>query len=292
MTLDPRLNAYRDDLADARLRDVVGAARYVEGRAAWVIAARTAVRAKPERAQAETVTFFHYGEELCVFDISDDSAWCQSLGDGYVGYVEASDIELGPPPTPTHYVATMSCYAYEAPDLRSSVTACLPRHSAVAVAEAGLVTRGTEYIRVDIAGHVPLACLSREPPRSPDIVAAAALYLGVPYLWGGRSWLGIDCSGLVQSAFRDIAITVPRDTDMQRDAIGDAVSITGQADLRPGDLLYLPGHVLIYAGDGGVIHADGASMMVRRDDLAELMRDRGWELQRFTVRRHPLAPGG
>jgi hypothetical protein len=290
MTLDPRLNAYRDDLADARLRAKVATQRFVEGQPGWVIAARTAVRAKsPQRA--ETVTFCHYGEELRIFDLTDDYAWCQSLFDSYVGYVEARDIELGRAPTATHYVATMGCYAYEAPDLRSPVTACLPRHSGVTVVQAGLVTRGTEYARVDIAGHVPLACISEKPPRSPDIVSAAALYLGCPYLWGGRSSLGIDCSGLVQSAFRDLGVTVLRDTDMQRDSIGEAVPVGREAELRRGDLLYMPGHVLIYAGDGTVIHANGASMTVRRDKLREWVSARGLKLRDFTVRRHPLAAG-
>jgi cell wall-associated NlpC family hydrolase len=161
----------------------------------------------------------------------------------------------------------------------------LPRHSPVVVAESGLTTRGTEYARLDTGCCLPLACVSREPPHSPSLVAAASLYLGVPYLWGGRSWFGIDCSGLVQNAFRDIGITVPRDTDMQRDSIGEGVPVGREADLRRGDLLYLPGHVLIYAGDGAVIHADGGSMMVRRDNLAALMRARGWDFAGFVVRR-------
>ena len=117
----------------------------------------------------------------------------------------------------------------------------LPRHGAVAVVETGLVTRGTEYARLDTGGYVPLACLSQEPPRSPDIVAAASLYLGCPYLWGGRSFLGIDCSGLVQAAFRDIGITVLRDTDMQRDTIGEPVPIGRDRSCSRGDLLYIPG---------------------------------------------------
>ena len=128
--------------------------------------------------------------------------------------------------------------------------------------------------------------ISAEPPASPDIVAAAALYLGCPYLWGGRSFLGIDCSGLVQNAFRDLGILVLRDTDMQRDTVGETVAIGGEAGLRPGDLLYVTGHVLIYAGDGAVIHADGGSMMVRRDNMAALMRERGLDWDSFTVRRH------
>lgn len=286
--LDPRVNAYRDDLADARLRGKVTAPRFVAGQPAWVIAGRTAVQAKPPQ-RAQTVTFYHYGEELRVFDTNEHRAWCQSLFDSYVGYVDAWDIQPGPAPDPTHYVATTGCYAYEAPDLRSPITQWLPRHSAVTVVRAGLVTRATEYAEIDIAGHVPLACLSEQPPRSPSLVDAAALYLGCPYLWGGRSWLGLDCSGLVQSAFRDLGVTVPRDTDMQEGAIGERVPIRREDDLRRADLLYLPGHVLIYAGNGAVIHADGATMTVRQDDLAGLMRERGLDFARFVVRRHPAA---
>ena len=288
MILDRRLNAYRDDLADARLRGVVAAPRYVEGRAARVVVGRAPVRRRPE-PQGETDTFFHHGEEVLVFDEAGVHAWCQSRFDGYVGYVEASHIAIGAMPAPTHFVATLGSYCYEAPDLRSIVTDFLPRHSAVVVAETGLVTRGTEYVRLDTGLYLPFACLSATPPRSPDVVTGAALYLGCPYLWGGRSWLGVDCSGLVQSAFRDIGITVLRDTDMQRDTIGDTVAVGDAADFRPGDLLYLPGHVLIHAGDGAVIHADGASMTVRRDGLAGLMRERGLEFSGFVVRRHPAA---
>ncbi len=282
--LDRRLNAYRDDLADARLRGIVAAPRYVEGRAARVVIGRAPVRRRPE-PQAEIDTFYHYGEEVLVFDEAGGYAWCQSLFDGYVGYVEARHIAIGAAPTPTHFVATLGTYAYGVPDLRSPATDFLPRHSPVVVAESGLVTRGTEYVRLDTGISLPRASLSRQMPRSSDIVGAAALYLGCPYLWGGRSWLGIDCSGLVQSAFRDIGVTVLRDTDMQRDSIGDAVSASDDGDLRRGDLLYLPGHVLIYAGDGAVIHADGASMAVRRDGLKEWMRGRGLNLHGFAVRR-------
>jgi len=283
--LDPRLNAYRGNLADERLRAIVAAPRYVAGRAARVVVGRAAVRHRPA-PQSEIDTFYHYGEALLVFDEADGYAWCQSLFDFYVGYVEACDIAIGAAPTATHFVATSGSYVYDAADLRSAVRDFLPRHSAVVVVETGLSTRGTEYAQLDTGSHLPLASLSSHPPRSSDIVEAAALYMGCPYLWGGRSWLGIDCSGLVQSVFRDIAVTVLRDTDIQRDTIGYRVPVGDEADLRRGDLLYLPGHVLIYGGDGAVIHADGASMMVRRDDLARLMRERGLEFVRLIVRRH------
>lgn len=282
--LDPRLNVYRDDLADEQLRGKMAAIRYVVGQPARVIAGRIAVR-EARTPEAETATYYHYGEELRVFDIAGGHAWCQSLFDGYVGYIDARHVALGPAPAPTHFVATTGLYAYEAPDLRSSAADFLPRHAAVAVVGTGLLTRGTEYARLDTGLHVPLACLATTTPGSPDLVTAAALYLGCPYLWGGRSFLGIDCSGLVQSAFRDLGRTVLRDTDMQRDTIGEPVAVRREAELRRGDLIYLPGHVMIYAGDGRVIHADGATMMVRRDNLAELMRARGWDFAGFVVRR-------
>jgi cell wall-associated NlpC family hydrolase len=286
-TLDPRLHAYREDLADAQLRGRVEADGFVEGVAARIVVGRAPVRNAPAPG-AEFLTFYHYGEPVLVFEAAAGFAWCQSLMDDYVGYVAAAEIAMiGSALEPTHFVGTLGAYTYEAPDLRSPVRDFLPRHSPVIAAETGLRTRGTEYARLDTGGFLPLACLASAPPASPDIVAAAALYLGCPYLWGGKSFLGIDCSGLVQNAFRDLGILVLRDTDMQRDTIGEAASARGEADLRRGDLLYIPGHVLIYAGDGAVIHADGASMMVRRDTLARLMRERALDWKSFTVRRQP-----
>jgi NlpC/P60 family/Bacterial dipeptidyl-peptidase Sh3 domain len=289
MTLDPRLHAFRDDLADERLRGQVEAQRFVEGRAARVVAGRAPVRKSPA-ADAELLTFYHYGEPLLVFEAAGGVAWCQSFIDDYVGYVTAEQIAIiGSALEPTHFVANLGAYAYEAADLRSPVVDFLPRHSPVIVVETGLVTRGTEYAQLDTGGFLPLTCLSPEPPGSLDIAAAAALYLGCPYLWGGKSFLGIDCSGLVQNAFRDLGILVLRDTDMQRGTVGQEVPAGAEHDLRPGDLLYMPGHVLIHAGDGAVIHADGETMMVRRDNLAALMRERGLEWSGFTVRRDPAA---
>jgi cell wall-associated NlpC family hydrolase len=284
VTLDPRLNAYRADLADTRLRGQIEAQRYIAGQSARVIAGLAPLRRAPDM-QSETVTFSHYGEGVLVFDEADGFAWCQSLFDRYVGYLDAAQIARGARAAATHFVAALGAYAYAAPDLRAAAREFLPRHSAVVVAESGLVTRGTEYARLDTGLYLPLACLADEPPRSPDLASAAALYLGCPYLWGGRSFLGLDCSGLVQAAFQDLCETVPRDTGMQAAAIGAAAAVSTLADLRRSDLLYLPGHVLIYEGSGMVIHADGASLTVRRDDLAALIAARGWTPTMFTVRR-------
>jgi cell wall-associated NlpC family hydrolase len=288
--LDPRLNAYRDDLADARLRGRVTARRFVDGHPARMVAGRAAVRRSAD-VGAPLDTFYHYGEPILVFEEAGNWAWCQSLDDGYVGYAERQQIALGGAADPTHFVATMGSHLYEQPDMKSPAVDFLPRHSAVIVAEGGILTRGTEYVRLDSGGFLPLGCLSREPPRSPDMTTAAERYLGCPYLWGGKSFFGLDCSGLVQNAFRDLGIMVPRDTDMQRDTIGEAVTIAGEGDLRCGDILYMSGHVLIYAGGGEVIHASDGVMMVRRQLLSEFMAGRGFDFTSFVVRRHPAAAG-
>jgi len=290
MTLDPRLNPYRHDLADARLRGQVAPSRFADGRPARVIIGRAPVRRAPA-ADAPLDTEYRYGEPILVFEDATDWAWCQSLEDGYVGYVKGSETAIGQAAEATHFVATMGSYTYGEPDMKTPSADWLPRHSAVVVTERGIVTRGSEYARLDTGHFVPFGCLSTAPPRSVDLVAAGERYLGSPYFWGGRSFFGLDCSGLVQSAFRDLGITVLRDTDMQRDTIGERVTIGRETELRRGDLLYPAGHVLIYAGEGEVIHASDGTMSVRRQKLAEFMAARGYDLTSFVVRRHPAAAG-
>lgn len=285
MTLDPRLNVVRDDLADIALKGRVAAPRYAEGRPARVVAGLVPVLHEP-RPDAATDTFFHYGEDIRVFDESGAYAWCQSRRDSYVGYVESSALAFGRAPAVTHYIATLGAYRYAEADLRSPVIDFLPRHAPVTVAETGFVCRGTGYVRLDDGGFLPESCIKPEPPRSTDLAAAAALYTNCAYLWGGRSFLGIDCSGLVQEAFRDLGVAVPRDTDMQCERIGTRVVVMKGSDLYRNDLIYIPGHVLIYAGNGIVTHASGAAMMVRTESLTELMRASNLRLADLKVRRH------
>ena len=153
-----------------------------------------------------------------MFDEAGGYAWCQSARDRYVGYVEASSLRLGrsaeTDPLCRH---ARRLSLRRRPICASPVVDFLPRHAPVAVAQSGFDIRGTAYAWLDPAGFLPVSCLSAVPPRSADLTAAASLYLGCPYLWGGRSFLGLDCSGLVQQAFRDLGIAVPRDTDMQRE---------------------------------------------------------------------------
>src|SRR5579862_7650776 len=229
MSLDPRLYAVREDLADITLRARFQAPRYAEGRPARVAVGLLPVRHAPQ-PEAALDTFFHYGEALRVFDEADGYAWCQSARDSYVGYVDAASI-AGEGRKPTHYIASLGAYRYAEADLRSPAIDFLPRHAPVAVAQAGFECRGTTYVWLDGGGFLPERCLSAELPRSPDLAAAASLYLGCPYLWGGRSLLGIDCSGLVQEAFRDLGTAVPRDTDMQCETIGTPVVVLPPADL-------------------------------------------------------------
>jgi cell wall-associated NlpC family hydrolase len=283
-TLDRRLNAIRDDLVDSALRERVKAERYAIGRPARIVAGLVPVQHAPQ-PDAPLDTFFHYGEPVRVFDESDGYAWCQSRRDGYVGYVDASALAFGEGAAPTHYIAALGAYRYAEADLRSPVIDFLPRHAPVTVAQAGFECRGTAYVWLEGGGFMPASCLSVEPPRSPDLTAAAALYMGCPYLWAGRSFLGIDCSGLVLEAFRDLGVAVPRDTDMQREQVGTPVVAMRTSDLYRNDLIYIPGHVMIYAGKETVIHASGEGMSVRQDNLAELMQRWGYGFADLNIRR-------
>jgi cell wall-associated NlpC family hydrolase len=284
MTLDRRLNAVRDDLADIALGRQVSVPRYAEGRPARIVVGLAPVHRAP-RAEAGLDTFYHYGELVRVFEEKGGYAWCQSRRDSYVGYVEASAIKFGEAAKPTHYIASLGAYRYAEADLRSPAIDFLPRHAPVTVVQGGFMCRDTAYVWLDGGGFLPEACLSTSPPRSDDLAEAVSLYLGCPYLWAGRSFLGFDCSGLVQEAFRDLGVAVPRDTDMQRETIGKAAAISDPADLCRDDLIFIPGHVMIYAGSGMVIHAYGGDMTVREDNLTQLMQSNGWNFAGFVVRR-------
>lgn len=283
---DRRLHAWRPDLADERLRGRVAAARYVAGRPAWIRRGLVPVRPRPETGAAID-TFFTAGEAVELFERRDGWAWCQSRADGYTGYVP-EDALTATAPERCAWVANPLAFVFAEPDLKTAVLDTLPRHACLPLADAPpLVTRNTRYRALRDGGFVAEAALSEAPPRSPDLVAAARIYLGAPYLWGGKSLAGIDCSGLVQRAFQDLGIAVPRDTDMQQAHFRDAVA--SPAELRPGDLVYGRGHVGIVTG-AGVIHSEGTRhMRVLEQPLEAFFAEVfGGDLQLAALRRPQL----
>ncbi len=283
MALDRRLNAYREDLADKSLEGQVAARRFVVGEPARIGLPVAALRPKPDLASGMDTEVL-LGEEVTVFDHADGWAWVKAANDGYVGYLP--DAALGSPgAVPTHHVIVPRTFLYPGADLRFPASAALSMGSRLAVVGEA-ETRGTRYLlladgRAIVAGH----CLPIGTYASDDYVAVAARFLETPYLWGGRSGFGIDCSGLVQLSLMMTGRSAPRDTDMQALGLGTEI---GRDDLRRGDLVFWKGHVAIMEDDKTLLHANGHTMTVAREDFEAAVKRIGWLYDLPTGYRRPV----
>ena len=266
-TLDPRLNAFRPDLADARLRGSVASDHFVAGELRRVIAPSVPLK-RLRHADAPLDSELIRGEVVRVFeDIAEGWSWVQNAADGYVGYV-ASDALRAATPEPTHRVAALRTFVYPGPDMKLPPVAALSLGSRLSLGEAA-ETRGTRYLRL-VGGEGAVVAVHVEPvdaPPAPDFVAVAERFREVPYLWGGRTSLGLDCSALVQVALMTAGVAAPRDTDLQQAALGDALD--GDAALRRGDLVFWKGHVGMLADPATLLHASGHHMAVVAEPLAD-----------------------
>jgi len=270
--LDPRLNAYRADLAAAGLRGQVEAGRFVEGESAQVCRGVVDLHRRPA-ADAPIDSQLLFGEPVTLYERADGWAWVQSRQDGYVGYVAAA--ALGAVlAAPSHSVAVLRALAFPKPDLKAPPLDALPMGSAVQVT-------GNEGRFSEIAfgpgqrAWVTSAHLAPAGAFAPDYTATALQFLGVPYLWGGKSSLGLDCSGLIQVALARAGFACPRDTDMQAAGLGDEIaqSLQSLKSHRPacGDILYMPGHVAIALDESRVVHANAYHMLVAIEPLSDLL---------------------
>ncbi|MDH4986371.1 NlpC/P60 family protein [Aminobacter anthyllidis] len=264
---DSRLHAFRPDLADARLQGEVTAERFVSGRPARITAAVADVRKAP-LPDAGLNTQLLYGDEVVVFDDTEGFAWLQAGRDGYVGYVSAGD--LAPRGAePTHVVTALRTFIYPGPDMKFPRSGQLSIGSQVAV--TGFAeTRGTRYGLLASGEALVTQHLAPLDTEAEDFVSVAERLIDTPYLWGGSSAFGIDCSGLVQLSMRMTGRNVLRDSDMQEASLGSPVDAGADfSRLRRGDLVFWKGHVAIMTDAENMIHANGHTMTVAREGLRD-----------------------
>ncbi|MDA4847934.1 NlpC/P60 family protein [Hoeflea poritis] len=264
---DRRLNAYRDDLADIALEGQVNAGKFVAGEKRVVAEPVLDMRDHPS-AGSSIGTQALMGETVTVFEEKDGLSWVQLETDRYVGYVNSDGLAV-PGAEPNHVVAVPRTFIYETADLRSPVRMVCSMGNRLALG-GSQTTRGTDYRLLDGGGAVIAAHVEPLTYRASDYVAVAAGFLNTPYLWGGRSGFGLDCSGLVQLSLAMCGRPVPRDTDMQASGLGESIEAgPGYARLQRGDLVFWKGHVAIVEDERCVLHASGHAMQVVREPLSQ-----------------------
>lgn len=264
--LDRRLNAFRPDLAEKSLEGQVDALRFVDGKPARVSAATVAMRPQPSAASGIDTELL-FGEPVTVLERANGWAWVKSGVDDYVGYVE--ETALGAPgAAPTHWVTAPRSFVYRDPDMTTPAVKALSMGSRL-VATGEAETRGTRYLLVEGGAVIAKHVADIDVAVAEDYVTVASRFLQSPYLWGGRSGFGLDCSGLVQLSMMMTGRHVLRDTDMQRASIGTEI---GRGDLRRGDLVFWKGHVAIMTDGETMIHSSGFTMDVTHEGLEDAIR--------------------
>jgi len=259
---DPRVTPARADLAAKHLEGKVKAARYVEGRLYEVIDPQAPLRREP-RPDAPLETEALKGERVTIYDANGEGwAWGQLAADGYVGWLP--DNALAPAgAAPTHKVTALRTLVFPGPSIKLPPLEAPPLGARLAIA------RIEDRMAVTLSGaYVPAAHLAPLDRNETDFVAVAERFLGTPYLWGGKTVLGLDCSGLVQVALTACGVACPRDSDMQEAALGTAVSVD-PSTLKRGDLVFWKGHVAIVRDRGSLLHANAYHMAVAIEPIAE-----------------------
>ncbi|RYX96540.1 MAG: peptidase P60 [Bradyrhizobiaceae bacterium] len=253
--MDKRLTPARPDVAAKYLEGQVEAERFVVGEELEITDGVTSVRRDPF-AGAMLDTQALRGDRVTVYDRNGEGwAWGQLESDGYVGWI--SDLALYPRgPAPTHKVIALRTFAFPGPSIKLPPVDTLPLG-----ARLSIVKTAASFVVASNGHYIPTQHVAELAFREPDFVAVAERFVGTPYLWGGKSSLGIDCSGLVQVALTAAGSGCPRDSDMQEDGLGRGLSNSELHALKRGDLVFWKGHVAIVRDADTIVHANAHHMM-------------------------------
>lgn len=252
--MDRRLNPATDRVALDSLRGRIDRPAFTPGHPARLSAPLADLRRAPHGPRDRQLNF---GADVTVIETRDKASFVQCAADGYCGWIDGAALTTDLPPL-THRVTAPATHIYPGPDMKQPEIASLSLG-------AHLTVTGTEgrFARLASGGYVPLQHIGDQPAADP--VAVADSLLGTPYLWGGNSRWGIDCSGLVQAALTACDIRCPGDSDLQRAAFPATDSI------RRGDLLFWPGHVAMAMSADLMIHATAWKMAVIHEPIADAM---------------------
>lgn len=249
---DRRLTPANRRVAATYLRGEVLADRYVDGEAASVAVPVLDLLDAPDGRRERQLLL---GAGLMVYERRAGWAFVQAHN-GYVGYVRAENLGVGT--GTTHRVATPATHVYEAEDFKSPDRFRLPFG-----AQLRVLDERAKFFEAEL-GFVPKKHLRALDRPFFDPATVAQLHFGTPYLWGGNSTLGIDCSGLVFAALDACGIPCPGDADLQEAALGQELS--PDAPFARGDLLFWRGHVGMMVDDATLIHANAHHMAVVYED--------------------------
>ena len=253
--MDRRLTPFSGRIALNSLVGLVEAESFTDGEAASVARALVDLLDHPHGRRDRQLVL---GAEITVIDRQGNFTFIQAKSDGYCGWVPSDAVGL--PILPTHWIAAAASHAYTGPKVQAQ------EHFSLPIGARLVVSAEENRFGLSQVGYVPLTHLRPINERLADPVSVAEGLLGVPYLWGGNSASGIDCSGLVQVAMTACGQPCPGDSDLQQQ-VGTAIS--EKTAPKRGDLLFWKGHVAMVVDDTRLIHANGHSMSVAYENIAE-----------------------
>lgn len=265
-SLDPRIHPYKGDIAAAHLKGRVSAQSFVEGRLMQIAAPFTDMM--DEAQGGSRVSQALHGERFTLYQRRGARGWGQLASDGYIGWVALADLREEDGLVPTHRVSALLTRATDI-SIKAIGFGPLPMGCLLAITEPSIAMRGSSArFAQSSLGAVPAAHLVELNHVHPDWVSVAQMFLGVPYVWGGRTAMGLDCSALVQLALQQAGVPCPRDSDLQEAGPGHALA-SGAALLR-GDLVFWPGHVGIMLDSTKLLHANAYAMAVSIEPLGNV----------------------